>query len=443
MPSQRDYFRVAGAGFKRKHDTLDQYSNVSSEKPSWPYDAVSSLADLKKGPNRVAFDARIVNIYDQPNAYFDDGAENINRSSKKKTKKPSKKDNDEGVCQQARGCLKLILRDDTGYILVKLWYADITYDLRLGKLVSIWATHISPFKPQLKGPGKVDSTSTPSKPLTPPSTPPKDFPLSLMTSIFPEKDQGCGIKIHERGDIGIIGRIPMGYKYPFPVDSLVDAPKKHSMGKSTKVLVYVYAIGPVRERLTDGHSRASLGLYGEAIKSSMKWIPNSTVLMISNASWKPGSRLYLTSFTLVDVDPESIEADELKRLAARRAGQVNPPFPTDLFDVEEFESSIQKIKFTFADVDEFANSTRSEFMGYASVVLLDINLAALYKQNSLFCAECCNVPVFSNSTVAFCGQCELEVKLRLNPQVFPDWLNHRRNRDDIMLPSYVQLCNWL
>lgn len=39
----------------------------------------------------------------------------------------------------------------------------------------------------------------------------------------------------------------MGYRYPFQVDLLVDAPKKHSMGKPTKVLVYVYAVGPVRE----------------------------------------------------------------------------------------------------------------------------------------------------------------------------------------------------
>lgn len=39
----------------------------------------------------------------------------------------------------------------------------------------------------------------------------------------------------------------MGYRYPLQVDSLVDAPKKHSMGKPTKVLVYVYAVGPVRE----------------------------------------------------------------------------------------------------------------------------------------------------------------------------------------------------
>ncbi|EZF35287.1 hypothetical protein H101_01167, partial [Trichophyton interdigitale H6] len=422
-----DYFRVAGAGSKRKHDTPDQDESVSSKRSSRPYDAVSSLGDLKKGPKRVAFDARIVNIYNQPNIYFDDNAESISRSSKKK--KSSKADGDLVASQQARGCLKLILRDDSGYILVKLWYADTTYDLRLGKLVSIWVTHISPFKPQVKGHVKADSSL--SKPVTPPSTPPENFPLSLMASIFPEKDQGCGIKIHNRGDIGIIGRIPMGYRYPLQVDSLVDAPKKHSMGKPTKVLVYVYAVGPVRETtnsnnqtvptvdvgVTDGHSRASLGLYGEAMKSGMKWIPNSTVLLISNASWKPGSRLYLTSFTLIDVDPESVEAEELKRLAARRAEQVNPPFPTDLFDVDEFESSVQKIKFTFADIEEFANSTRSEFMGYISVVLLDINLAALYKQNCLFCAECCNVPIFSNSNEAFCGQCELQVKLRLNPQI--------------------------
>lgn len=113
-----DYFRVAGAGSKRKHDTPDEDNNVISKKPSRPYDAVSSLEDLKKGPKRVAFDARIVNIYNQPNVYFDDGTESISKSSRKK--KSSKAGSDLGACQQARGCLKIILRDDTGYILVYL-----------------------------------------------------------------------------------------------------------------------------------------------------------------------------------------------------------------------------------------------------------------------------------------------------------------------------------
>lgn len=112
-----DYFLVTGAGSKRKHDTPDQDESISSKRSSRPYDAVSSLGDLKKGPKRVAFDARIVNIYNQPNIYFDGNAESISKSSKKK-KKPSKSDSDPVASQQARGCLKIILRDDTGYILV-------------------------------------------------------------------------------------------------------------------------------------------------------------------------------------------------------------------------------------------------------------------------------------------------------------------------------------
>ncbi|KAM5506899.1 hypothetical protein McanMca71_001804 [Microsporum canis] len=439
---------VTGAGSKRKLDSTDQ--DDGSKKPSKPYDTVSSLGDLTPGPKRIGFDARIVNIYDQSNIYFDDSTENTGRSTKKK--KPSKESGGMGAGQQARGCLKIILKDDMGCILVKLWYADTTYDLHLGKLVSIWTTHISPFKQQPKNPGKADTASTP----TSPPIQLKDCPLKLMTSIFPERDNGCGIKIHERGDIGIIGRIPLGYKFPFALDSLVDAPEKHAVGKPTKVLVYVYAIGPVREStnsnkqivptidigVTDGHSKACVGLYGEAMRSAMKWIPNSTVLLISNASWKPGSRLYMTSLTFIEVDPDIIEAEELKKLATRTAVHVNPPFPTDLFDVEEFESSIQKIKFTLADVDELASSTRTDFMGYASVVLLDINLAALYKQNCLFCAECCTVPIFSNYKAASCGQCEAEVKLRLNPQIvgsivdetgmiscFPPMFNHATGSD--------------
>ena len=35
----------------------------------------------------------------------------------------------------------------------------------------------------------------------------------------------------------------------------------------------------------------------------------------------------------------------------------------------------------------------------------------------LFCAECCGVPIFANSTVAKCKQCDIDVRLRINPRL--------------------------
>ncbi|KAK2882487.1 hypothetical protein FQN49_000317 [Arthroderma sp. PD_2] len=430
-----DYFPVtAGASSKRKHDTLDHGQNdntgseANSESKLHNYSKVISLGDLTPGPKKVTFDARIVNIYNQVDKYFDESTGMATGRGTKKGKR-SKGDNDAGAGEQrAKGYLKLSVKDDLGCILVKLWYADVAYELHLGQLISIWTPHISPNK---RAPSSANNTGQASASLVKPTPPPlqlENYPFKLITSIFPERDGGCGIRIRERDDMGIIGVIPLGYSNPFAYDSISDAPKKHELGRPTKVLGYVYGIGPVRETgdfhkptidigITDGTSKASLGLYGEMIRSAMKWIPNSTILLISNASWKPGSRLYIKAISLIEVNPDIVEAKGLRELAAQRAVHVNPPFPTNLFDIDEFESSVQKIKFTLADIDEFAGSTRSEFMGYISLVLLDINLASLYKHKSLFCAECCKVPMFSNCKTARCGQCEEDVELRLNPQI--------------------------
>jgi hypothetical protein len=126
-----------------------------------------------------------------------------------------------------------------------------------------------------------------------------------------------------------------------------------------------------------------LTLYGQMLRSAvLTWIPQarsrrSTVLLISNANWKPSSRrANINSRTIIEVEPDITEADRLRRFADNVTALVNPPWPDGgksrssalisrfkspcpllmhklkVFDVEEFTSSPLRVKYTLKDIDD-------------------------------------------------------------------------------------------
>ncbi|MCJ1308764.1 hypothetical protein MMC25_002418 [Agyrium rufum] len=132
----------------------------------------TDIAALVPGPGRVMIGGRIVNFYDQ-----------------KIEKKTSP--------QAARGCIKLIVKDDTGVIAIKLWYADrFAYiTLRLGQLVTICTPHISN-----------TTTANSSTSATAISN-----HAGVMASIFPERDNSCSFTMQDASDDGTLYRRPLDY----------------------------------------------------------------------------------------------------------------------------------------------------------------------------------------------------------------------------------------
>ena len=93
--------------------------------------------------------------------------------------------------QGATGHLTLLVHDSTATLIVKLYYASTTYDLRLGTLLTVWTTHIH-------------STSSLSDHTIPSA--------GISTSIFPERDSGCNVEIHdEQAEKSDCCRTPLGY----------------------------------------------------------------------------------------------------------------------------------------------------------------------------------------------------------------------------------------
>ena len=107
---------------------------------------------------------------------------------------------------------------------MKLWYAKVDYKLRLGHLVSIWAPHIS----------NAESSSLILQ------------DASLVTSIFPERDNSCYFMVQENSDEGVLCKTPLGYRDGKQLDGLITLKNYIDGGyevPGAKVLVCVKSIG--------------------------------------------------------------------------------------------------------------------------------------------------------------------------------------------------------
>jgi hypothetical protein len=170
----------------------------------------------------------------------------------------------------------------------------------------------------------------------------------------------------------------------------------------------------------DHTAEASLTLWGPTTNSAAPWKPSTTVLLLSNPGWRIDRRAWisLTSNTIVDVDPDMPDADWLRTFAQRmtRREHVNPPFPEAVFDFEAMSESVNQILYTFSDIDEFARAApNDQFFGFLSVVITELNVMKLYRRNMLLCNECCGIPIFNNSVITKCKQCEKSIRLGINP----------------------------
>ncbi|KAF2838088.1 hypothetical protein M501DRAFT_992963 [Patellaria atrata CBS 101060] len=349
------------------------------------------ISALQTGPRCVTFMGRVVNLFDQTS------------SSK--------------MAQAAKGCIKLMVRDDTGATMVKLWYANMQYQLRLGHLVTIWTPHISN--------SEAGSLALPTAP--------------LYTSIFPERDRCCHIMIHENSDDGILCKTPLGYRDGHELTGLMTLNNFIQGGydvSDSRILVCVKSIG-ARKKLNnkkgttlelvnvivfDDTAEATLTLWGSAVNSVSPWQVSSTVLLISNPGWRIERRAWisLTANTYVDLDPSMTDAEWLRAFAQRltKRDHINPPFPEGAFDIEAAKTSPIRVLYTLAEVDEFIRAAPGEtFTGYLSTIIMELNIMSLHRRNMLMCTECCGVPLYANATTATCKQCERPVPLSTNPRL--------------------------
>ena len=108
--SKRRRLDPHGADDRDRDTTQTPHKGNSSWQPRRDY-SCEYLGQLRPGPQRITFTARIVNIYDVPNTYTSSGSGNARVKGSKR--RPAT------VSTSASGHLKILAKDDSGLIQVR------------------------------------------------------------------------------------------------------------------------------------------------------------------------------------------------------------------------------------------------------------------------------------------------------------------------------------
>ncbi|KAI4104803.1 MAG: hypothetical protein L6R37_003076, partial [Teloschistes peruensis] len=288
----------SGDGFTAAELEMALHPAPRSWEPRKQYHSLQ-IDELYPGPQYVTVTGRVVNLYDP--------------------QKPS---------QLPYGCSRALVRDDTGVLLVRFWYAKINYQLCLGQLVKIWTTNISLVE---SGGGALSIQSA-----------------IHSTTLHPERDANCHFEVDNNRENTTLLRKPLGYDEGEQLAGLMTLKNYFDGGHEvigSKVLLCVKSIGSRKQVTTkkgielellnvivfDDTQDAMLSLCGGLTASAASWETGHTLLLLSNPDFRIEKRLILcvNFVTQVDVDPDMKDAHWLRAFAKRlnMKEAINIPFP--------------------------------------------------------------------------------------------------------------------
>ncbi|KAI5820196.1 hypothetical protein BZA77DRAFT_349616 [Pyronema omphalodes] len=362
----------------------------------------TKIGSIEPGPKRICFTGRIANFREQ--------------------EKNSKKEN------AARLLIKMTIADETGVIDIKFWLtAHLRPSVQLGTLVKVHTTFVA----TLSAAEREKSAA------------------KLMISI---SDTATGDNVEflkEDEDNWADLRTPVGSVRGKNFEGLVPLKVFVETGNDipyARVLVCVKWKGAKKQiPLKDGNGtiekrdigvfddtmEATLSLWGSTISSPDSWAISETVLLLTNPViklWKRDVQLTLGHSSLVDINPIHRDTQWLRNYAKRllRKPDICQPFPTEEFDWEEGLYGERRIRYTFADIDKYARHTEeyqdqlptSQCIGWLNVVIVEMNVATLFRRNMLLCGSCCGFTLFTNSYAAECKKCDAPIQNLLpNPNI--------------------------
>ncbi|KAH6712968.1 hypothetical protein BKA61DRAFT_66343 [Leptodontidium sp. MPI-SDFR-AT-0119] len=385
-----------GDGFTEEElsDALDPLSRKWN--PEREYEE-QIIAQLIPGPRAVTFVGRIVNLA----TFFGH------------TPKQPK----------AAGFHSLIVKDDSAAISIKLYFARDQYPLQLGQLLSFWTLFIS------------DTSKIGSKIVS---------AVIVCANMFPGRVTSDHIMIHTTGSTDGICHVPLEYKKNQPLPGLMtlDTWLKggHDGVVNAKILVCVKSLGAKKTikrkdgaesdladvGLFDHTGDVRMTLWNSQIESSKDWQPGTTILLLSNPGYKvlfsgKGS-VRVAHQTMIDVEPDFPDAEWLRKYAAwlmkKESLSSSVVWPEGVWDVDAAEYGVVRMLFTLAELDRWVRSDGDQtFTGMINVTIMEMSLVSLQRRNMLMCAECCGVPIYSNTPTTPCCNCSKPLSLSLNPRI--------------------------
>ncbi|KAK0616078.1 hypothetical protein B0T17DRAFT_592697 [Bombardia bombarda] len=379
--------------------------------PTGTYEPVA-IAELEPGPRqKVRITGRLVNF------------------------SPSSEDREPKWGSVPQGYHLLVVKDDTGVVAIRLLATGIDHEyLQLGRLVTVWTAFVAEYSANY-------STRIPL--------------VSAIIPVHPSQSSASCIKFHKDTDspkdINLC-RLPLGYTISSQSSTIPDLmslksylTSGHEGVPGAKILVCVASIGPrktvkspkrqvpldlIEIGVFDETARSVLKLWDDKAQSARLWIPNKTILLITNPhrslpdKKKTSSQeLSIGITSIIDVDPVFPDANWLRQMAASRTKKesVYIPFPTNMWNSEEAEAAMNgpvRALFTIAEVDEFARNEADEaFTGKLNLLIYDGQIMKNWRRQMLCCFECCGVPLYANKPHATCKNCGSECDLFLNPRI--------------------------
>ncbi|KAI0474465.1 hypothetical protein F4859DRAFT_522088 [Xylaria cf. heliscus] len=185
----------------------------------------------------------------------------------------------------------------------------------------------------------------------------------------------------------------------------------------------------------DDTDTAVLKLWEDKITSAKSWVPNHTILLLS----QPWCRDYtdrqgtthievgIGYSTTVDVNPDFSEATWLRTRVHEmvKKERVLVPFPAGIWDLQLAMYGPNRTLYTLAELEEQVRNQvpATSFTGKLSVVVLEMNLMDNWRKSTIYCIECCGIPLYANTPKATCKNCDSQRDLSMNPRVLGSFLD--------------------
>ncbi|KAF8545347.1 hypothetical protein BDD12DRAFT_811448 [Trichophaea hybrida] len=323
----------------------------------------------------------------------------------------------------------MAVMDDTGVIDIKFWLtrpSAATSLLKLGALATVHTTFVAAL-----------------------SQTERDFSAALSMVSVSDTDSSAHVEFFEDTDenwadyrvpVGIVGAARLKGLMPLKVfvESGADVYGARLLvcvkWKGAKKQVQCKDGTTVEKRdigVFDDTMEATLTLWGSTIASANSWDISKTVLLLTSPTiklWRKDVQITLGRLTLVVVDPIHWDAQWLRNYAKKllRKPDICQPFPEAEFDWEEGLYGERRIKYTFADIDKYSRNVEAyvdylptgQCVGWLNVVIVEMNVATLYRRNMLLCGSCCGFTIFTNTFSAACKKCEEPIAVMIpNPNI--------------------------
>lgn len=244
---------------------------------------------------------------------------------------------------------------------------------------------------------------------------------SLIIKVHPSQTSSSCIKFHEGvpdSKFTNLCRLPLNYnpeatssQMPGLMNLKAYLNSGHEGVPDARILVCVFSVGPrraiwsaktnsdlnfVEVKVFDETAECVFRVWQDKIVSAKSWIPNRTILLITNPTLRqpgagnPTAELGINIKSMVDVDPAFPDAEWLRKMATNRIKKetVYVSFPEGIWNAELAINGPNRTLLTLADVDKCVrDDPDAKFTGKLDLTIIGVSITDNFNKRTLCCFE--------------------------------------------------------